>query len=114
MPFHSFWEINSDEVWKEKNEDGTFRTHIVGKVLDYNPYKKLRSSIFYKLNQHNLKEFELSSTLDDQSVGIILKIEQGDFSNNPEGNKLYEECFAGSNFVKDNLIIAVNELISIK
>ena len=69
---------------------------------------------FYKLNQHNLKEFELSLTLDDKSVGIILKIEQGDFPNNPEGNKLYEECFAGWNFVKDNLIIAVNELISIK
>ena len=111
---HSSWVISSDAVWKEKNEDGTFTTHLEGKVLEYKPYDKLRFSIFHKSNQHNLKESELSFTLENQSAGILLKIEQGEFPNNSEGNKLYEECLAGLNFVKDNLIITINEVTSIK
>ena len=107
---HSSCEINSDALWKQKNEDETFTTHEEAKVFEYSPYNKLRFLIFHNSDQYDIKESELNFTLEDQSTGVLLKIEQGNFPQTPEGKQLFEECLAGWNFVSEYLITSIKEL----
>ena len=35
---HCSWELGSDALWRELQEDGSFITHVSGTLLEYQPY----------------------------------------------------------------------------
>ena len=68
---HCKWELGSDALWRELQEDGSFITHVSGTLLDYQPYSLLR--------------FILSPS----QKGVLLTVEQGDFSTFPQAEEIY-------------------------
>jgi len=83
---HCKWELGSDALWREFQEDGSFITHVSGTLLDYQPYSLLR--------------FILSPS----QKGVLLTVEQGDFSTFPQAEEIYAECVSGWNYVQEKLI----------
>ena len=83
---HCKWELGSDALWRELQEDGSFITHVSGTLLDYQPYSLLR--------------FILSPS----QKGVLLTVEQGDFSTFPQAEEIYAECVSGWNYVQEKLI----------
>ena len=83
---HCKWELGSDALWRELQEDGSFITHVSGTLLDYQPYSLLR--------------FILSPS----QKGVLLTVEQGDFSTFPQAEEIYAECVSGWSYVQEKLI----------
>ena len=82
---HCSWELGSEALWQEVKKDGTFQTHVSGSLLEYQPYSLLR--------------FILSPSPE----GVLLTVEQGDFSTFPQAEEIYAECVSGWNYVQDKL-----------
>ena len=106
---HSSWEVGSDAIWKEEKTDGTFTTHVRAKVLAFTPHTKLRFLIFHENKEFGPCDSELKFTILKQVSGVVLKIEQGDFSEIPNGIKGYDDCLMGWNYVKNDLINTIEE-----
>ena len=106
---HSSWEVGSDAIWKEEHSDGTFTTHVRAKVLEFTPYTKLRFTIFHENKEFGACESELKFTILKQDSGVILKIEQGDFSKLPNGIQSYDDCLMGWNYVRKGLSTTIEE-----
>jgi uncharacterized protein YndB with AHSA1/START domain len=82
---HCSWELGSEALWQEVQKDGSFHTHLSGTLLEYKPYSLLR--------------FILSPS----QKGVLLTVEQGDFSTFPQAEEIYAECVSGWNYVRDKL-----------
>ena len=106
---HSSWEVGSDAIWKEEQSDGTFTTHVRAKVLEFTPFTKLRFTIFHENKEFGACESELKFTILKQDSGVILKIEQGDFSKLPNGIQSYDDCLMGWNYVTNHLRCTIEE-----
>lgn len=106
---HSTWEIGSSAVWKERKTDGTYKDHVRAKVLEYSPKHKLCFLIAHEDKGFGACESELKFTILKQDSGVVLKIEQGDFSEIPNGVQSYTDCLMGWTYVKKDLITTVNE-----
>ena len=106
---HSSWEVGSDAIWKEEQSDGTFTTHVRAKVLEFTPYAKLRFTIFHENKEFGACESELKFTILKQDSGVILKIEQGDFTKLPNGIQSYDDCLMGRNYITKDLRTTIEE-----
>ena len=106
---HSSWEVGSGAIWKEEKADGTFTTHVRAKVLAFTPHTKLRFLIFHENKEFGAYESELKFTILKQVSGVVLKIEQVDFSKLPIGIQSYDDCLMGWNYVKNDLINTIEE-----
>ena len=82
---HCSWELGREALWQEVQKDGSFHTHVSGTLLEYQPYSLLR--------------FILSPS----QKGVLLTVEQGDFSTFPQAEEIYAECVSGWNYVRDKL-----------
>jgi len=106
---HSSREVGSDAIWKEEHSDGTFTTHVRAKVLEFTPHAKLRFTIFHENKEFGACESELKSMILKQDSGVILKIEQGDFSKLPNGIQSYDDCLMGWSYVTKDLSTTIEE-----
>ena len=82
---HCSWELGREALWQEVQKDGSFHTHVSGTLLEYQPYSLLR--------------FILSPS----QKGVLLTVEQGDFSTFPQAEEIYAECVSWWNYVRDKL-----------
>ena len=101
--------MGSDAIWKEEKADGTFTTHVRAKVLAFTPHTKLRFLIFHENKEFGPCDSELKFTILKQVSGVVLKIEQGDFSEIPNGIKGYDDCLMGWNYIKNDLINTIEK-----
>ena len=106
---HSSWEVGSDAIWKEEKSDGTFTIHVRAKVLEFTPHTKLRFLIFHENKEFGAFESELKFTILKQTSGVVLKIEQGDFSKLPNAIQNFDDCLTGWNYVTKDLITSIEE-----
>lgn len=97
------WELGSEALWKEKKEDGSFVTHVRGQLLEYQPYRSLRFRIYHRLKGPNKCTSQLNFILSPHSEGVLLTVEQGDFSTFPQAEEIYAECVSGWNYVQEKL-----------
>lgn len=79
------WGLGSEALWPEVQKDGSFHTNVCGTLLENQPYSLLR--------------FILSPS----SKGVLLTVEQGDFSTFPQAEEIYAERVSGWNYVLDKL-----------
>lgn len=100
---HCSWIEGSEAVWKEKQPDGSFTVHVKGTLLEYAPYSLLRFSILHQRDGLNGHTSELRFILSPHSKGVLLTVEQGDFSSFPQADEIYAECVRGWNFVREEL-----------
>ena len=101
---HCKWELGSDALWRELQEDGSFITHVSGTLLDYQPYSLLRFKINHQRDGLNGQTSELRFILSSSQKGVLLTVEQGDFSTFPQAEEIYAECVSGWNYVQEKLI----------
>ena len=92
-------------LWQEVQKDGSFHTHVSGILLEYQPYSLLRFKINHRRDGLNGQMSELQFKLSPSSKGVLLMVEQGDFSTFPQAEEIYAECVSGWNYVKDKLRI---------
>ena len=104
---YSSWEVSSAAIWKEEKSDETFTTHVRAKVLEFTPHTKLRFLIFNENKEFGACESELKFTILKQASGVVLKIEQGDFSKLPNAIQSFDDCLMGWNYIKKNLITTI-------
>ena len=102
---HCSWELGSEALWQEVQKDGSFHTHVSGILLEYQPYSLLRFKINHRRDGLNGQMSELQFKLSPSSKGVLLMVEQGDFSTFPQAEEIYAECVSGWNYVKDKLRI---------
>lgn len=108
---HSDWNVDSKAVWKQKTEKGNWITHVEAKVLIYKPYAQLAFTIFHKATEEYPKtSSELHFILNPTLEGSVLQIKQGDFSKIKVGERRYELCLQGWQFVLPKLIDTCNKI----
>lgn len=85
------------------SKDGSFHTHVSGILLEYQPYSLLRFNINHR--REGLKGLtpELRFILSPSQKGVLLTVEQGDFSTFPQAEEIHAECVSGWNNVRDKL-----------
>ena len=98
------WSVGSEVQWVEQHPNGTETVHVQGELLEFTPYSCLRFAIFHQGNGLNRQSSELRFVISSHSEGVILTIEQGDFSSFPQAEEIYAECQRGWEFVKKDLI----------
>ena len=98
------WSLGSPAHWVEVQKDGAKIIHVEGELIEYSPYDSLRFKIFH--GNKILKGYvsELRFLLRPQQQGVLLVIEQGDFSTFPQGYKFYNECFQAWEYIQKDLI----------
>lgn len=101
---HCKWELGSDALWRELQEDGSFITHVSGTLLDYQPYSLLRFKINHQRDGLNGQTSELRFILSPSQKGVLLTVEQGDLSTFPQAEEIYAECVSGWSYVQEKLI----------
>lgn len=100
---HCSWEPGSEAFWKEQQKDGSYITHVQGTLIEYTHYSLLRFNIQHQREGLNGQCSELRFILSPHSRGVLLTVEQGDFSTFPQAEEIYAECVSGWNFVRDGL-----------
>ncbi len=100
---HCSWELGSDALWRELQEDGSFITHVSGTLLEYQPYSLLRFKINHQRDGLKGQTSELRFILSPFQKGVLLTVEQGDFSTFPQAEEIYAECVSGWNYVQEKL-----------
>ena len=100
---HCSWELGSEALWQEVQKDGSFHTHVSGTLLEYQPYSLLRFNINHRREGLNRQTSELRFILSPSQKGVLLTVEQGDFSTFPQAEEIYAECVSGWNYVRDKL-----------
>ena len=101
---HCSWRIGSPAYWEEMQKNGTTITHVQGELLEYNPYECLRFKIFHQRKILNGCVSELRFVLRHHEIGVLLLVEQGDFSSFPQAQEIYAECVRSWNFIQKDLI----------
>ena len=97
------WELGAKALWQEVQKDGTFITHVSGTLLEYTPYSLLRFNINHQGEGLNGQISELRFILILSSKGVLLIVEQGDFSTFPQAEAVYAQFVSGWNYVQDQL-----------
>ena len=100
---HCSWELGSEALWQEVQKDGSFHTHVSGTLLEYQPYSLLRFNINHRREGLKGLTSELRFILSPSQKGVLLTVEQGDFSTFPQAEEIYAECVSGWNYVRDKL-----------
>lgn len=100
---HCSWVEGSSAKWKEQQPDGSFTAYVKGTLLEYTPYSLLRFSILHQRDGLHGHTSELRFKLSPHSKGVLLTVEQGDFSSFPQADEIYVECVRGWNFVREEL-----------
>ncbi len=100
---HCSWELGSEAIWKEIHQDGTATPHVRGELLVYQPYTSLCFKMFHQREGLIGKTSELRYTLSPYTKGVLLTVEQGDFSTFPQAEIIYAECVSGWTQIQDKL-----------
>ena len=98
------WEIGDEVQWVEVHEDESETIHVNGELLEFSPYRCLRFTIFHKGSGLKGQSSELCFMISPHSEGVLLTIEQGDFSSFPQAEVIHAECQRGWEFVQKDLI----------
>lgn len=100
---HCWWGLGSEALWPEVQKDGSFHTNVCGTLLENQPYSLLRFNINHHREGLNGQMSELRFILSPSSKGVLLTVEQGDFSTFPQAEEIYAERVSGWNYVLDKL-----------
>ena len=105
------WSTGAEVQWVEQHDDETETVHVRGELLEFSPYSCLRFIIFHEGSGLKGQNSELRFVISPHSEGVLLSIEQGDFSNFPQAEEIYAECQSGWEFVKKDLIATCYNII---
>ena len=97
------WEIGDKVEWVETHDDGATTIHVAGELLEYTPYRILRFSISHKGAGLKGQCSELRFRITPHTEGVLLTIEQGDFSSFPQAEEIHAECQRGWLYVQQDL-----------
>ena len=100
---HCWSGLGSEALWPEVQKDGSFHTNVCGTLLENQPYSLLRFNINHHREGLNGQMSELRFILSPSSKGVLLTVEQGDFSTFPQAEEIYAERVSGCNYVLDKL-----------
>ena len=97
------WGLESPANWEEVFKDGTSTTHVKGELIEYTPFERLRFKIFHsrKILKNHVSELRFS--LQHHEIGVLLVVEQGDFSSFPQAKEFYSECVQSWNYIQNDL-----------
>ena len=88
----------------EQHTNGTETVHVRGELLEFTPHRSLRFTIFHQGNGLKGQSSELRFVISPENDGVLLTIDQGDFSSFPQAEEIHAECQRGWEFVKKDLI----------
>jgi uncharacterized protein YndB with AHSA1/START domain len=98
------WEIGDQVQWVEVHQDESETIHVSGELLEFTPYRCLRYTIFHKGTGLKGQSSELRFMISPHREGVLLTIEQGDFSSFHQAEVIHAECQRGWEFIQKDLI----------